>query len=356
MTVEQELVELQQAHRELLDVNAGLRRVVSALMDASEARQAGHAQGTSFRLFGQSLTLQHLVDSKTQALTRALDELGQTQAMLLHAQKLEAVGQLAAGVAHEINTPMQYVGDNLRFLQKAFSKVLGMAAALEEMAEDPRIDPATRGAVQAHLSAAKLAFIRKRAPRSFEQAIEGVGVVTRIVSAMKAFSHPGTEERVPTQVNALVETTQTICRNEWKYVADLELSLAADLPDVLTHPSEINQVLLNLIVNAAHAIGESRDVAAEGKGTIDVSTRRTPHGVTVRVADNGSGMPDHVLARIFEPFFTTKEVGKGTGQGLAICHQIVTQHGGTIHVESEPGEGTAFELCLPLSEAEEQVA
>ncbi|MFK7989408.1 MAG: sensor histidine kinase [Sandaracinaceae bacterium] len=343
----------EETKKSLTRENAALRRTVDALMDATEARQAGTSLGTSYRLFGENLSLQHLVDTKTVALRQTLEELGQAQAQLLHAQKLEAVGQLAAGVAHEINTPMQYIGDNLQFLRKAFGRVVGLSDALEEIVANAEAGDPVADLVRAAVKRSKVAVIKERAPRSIEQALDGVKTVSRIVSAMKEFSHPGTEEMVPVQLNQVVETTTTVCRNEWKYVAELELDLAADLPQVIAHGNELNQVLLNLVVNAAHAIGGFRDVAADGKGSIRVSTRCRGQSIYLTVVDTGGGMPPQVVERIFEPFFTTKEVGRGTGQGLAICHQIVRNHNGTITVETEPGVGTTFEVCIPAIAAAE---
>lgn len=333
--------------------NEALQRTVESLMGVAEARQAGKVGGTSFRLFGEQLTLQHVVDQKTLALRKTLDELGQTQAQLLHAQKMEATGQLAAGVAHEINTPMQYIGDNLHFLRKALRRMLGFAEEVETIAADDSTDADTSGRLRSALSRSKLRALQERTSKSVEDALEGVESVSRIVSAMKAFSHPGTDERTPTQLNRLIETTTTVCRTEWKYVAELVLELDPSLPLVLAHGNELNQVLLNLVVNAAHAIGESRNVESEGKGVITISTAREGEYSVIRVADTGCGMPPNVVRRIFEPFFTTKEVGRGTGQGLAISHQIVSQHGGTVSVDTAPGTGTCFEIRLPSLTSEE---
>lgn len=165
---------------------------------------------------------------------------------------------------------------------------------------------------------------------------------------MKDFSHPG-DEMESVDVNAAIESTVTVARNEWKYVAELELKLDPDLPRVVCVPSAINQVILNLVVNAAHAIGDKIRDQRDEKGRIRISTGVRGNQVRIEVSDTGCGMPKHVRDRAFDPFFTTKEVGKGTGQGLAIAHSVITErHSGTIKVSSEPDQGTTFTIRLPI--------
>ncbi len=194
---------------------------------------------------------------------------------------------------------------------------------------------------------ADLPFLRDEIPRAIDQSLEGLARVTRIVRAMKDFSHPGTDNMVDVDLNRSIESTVTVSRNEWKYVADLVLELDPALPQVLCHPSEINQALLNLIINAAHAIGDAIH-GSEGKGTITISTTHADGIVEIRVRDTGTGIPEHVRSRIFDPFFTTKSVGKGTGQGLAIVHNVVVErHKGTVAFETELGHGSVFILRVP---------
>ena len=170
--------------------------------------------------------------------------------------------------------------------------------------------------------------------------------MARIVLAMKEFSHPGDREKSQVDLNRAIENTLAVSKNEWKHVAEIRRDLDDELPPVLCLPGEMNQVLLNLVVNAAHAIEATR---ASGKGHIDIATRRHGGAVTISVADNGTGMSEQVRERIFDPFFTTKGVGKGTGQGLAICRDVVvTKHGGRIAVDTEPGRGTTFTITLPI--------
>ncbi|MGB0678688.1 MAG: sensor histidine kinase [Polyangiales bacterium] len=315
-----------------------------------EGQQAIWDAGASgYRAFQQTIALERVVEHKTRALEEKVRELGEAQAQLLHAQKLEAVGQLAAGIAHEINTPMQYIGDNTRFLKKAFDKILALVETLLQMRDtnDVNEDPNTSAALHEAMRAARIDFIRERVPRALTQSIEGVEAVSRIVAAMKEFSHPGAEQKQPVDLNHLLETTKTVSRNEWKYVATVELDFEAHLPSVPGLASELNQVFLNLIVNAAHAISDTHQ--DEGTtGIITLRTRSSAHEVEVHITDSGCGIPPAIQARIFDPFFTTKEVGKGTGQGLAIARSIIVdKHQGCIEVTSTPGQGTTFLIRLP---------
>jgi signal transduction histidine kinase len=183
-------------------------------------------------------------------------------------------------------------------------------------------------------------------PASMRQSLEGVGQVARIVRAMKEFSHPGQREKTAADINRALENTITVCRNEWKHVAMVATDLDPNLPEVECMVGELNQVFLNLIINASHAIVEAN---RSGDGRIDVSTRRDGAWIEIRVADNGAGIPDDARPKIFEPFFTTKEVGRGTGQGLAVTYDvIVNKHGGKIDVESRVGEGTCFVIRIPI--------
>ncbi|BDU73898.1 PAS domain S-box protein [Mesoterricola silvestris] len=270
------------------------------------------------------------------------------EVQLRHAQKLEAIGQLAAGIAHEINTPTQYIGDNTRFLAEAFQDLLRVVEAQEEAL------PAPPGHLAELLEEVDLPYLKEEIPRALDQSAEGIARVTRIVKAMKDFSHPGSEDPLEVDLNRSIESTITVSRNEWKYVADLVLDLDPDLPPVLCYPNEINQAVLNLVVNAAHAIGEAQGGDSEAKGTITVSTALEAGMAVIRVRDTGAGIPEHVRPRIFDPFFTTKEVGKGTGQGLAIVHTVVVErHRGSVAFETETGAGSVFTLRIPVAPAPE---
>ena len=269
------------------------------------------------------------------------------------AQKLESVGRLAAGIAHEINTPTQYVGDNIEFLQIAYESIvrlLGMLRQVVAAAAVGRVAPQLVAEAQKVIAAANLEYLMTQIPRAIEQSIEGIERISSIVQAMKEFSHPGTAEKTFADLNHCIRSTVTVSRNEWKYVADLETDLDGSLPQVLCLPGDLNQAILNMIVNAAHAIGDVVGDSAERKGRITVSTRQDGAWAEVRIADTGAGIPEEIRDRIFDPFFTTKEVGRGTGQGLAIARNvIVDKHGGTILVASEVGKGTTFTIRLLIT-------
>ncbi len=271
------------------------------------------------------------------------------------AQKLESIGQLAAGIAHEINTPTQYIGDNVRFLEASYGDLKEMyeqyeklLLALKNNASTPELVAETDACVRR----VDPRFLMGEIPRAIAQTLEGVNRVSKIVRAMKDFSHPGTEEKTPININRALETTLTVAGNEWKYVAQIKTEFDPDLPLVPCLPGEFNQVLLNLVVNAAHAIGDITGKETKDKGLITVSTRRDGDWVEVRIRDTGCGIPEKIRHKIFDPFFTTKPVGKGTGQGLAMAHTaIVDRHLGTLTFETEVGVGTVFIIRLPLHPA-----
>jgi signal transduction histidine kinase len=274
--------------------------------------------------------------------------------MQLHqAQKLESIGQLAAGIAHEINTPMQYVGDNTQFLRKATGALVAFHQRACEMIARHSHGEAGARLVQEFEEVAKSAridFLAREIPRAIEQSLEGISRVSQIVRSMKEFSHPGLEEKTPTDLNHAIENTVTVARNEWKYVAELETALDLSLPLVPLLIGDFNQVILNLIINSAHAIADVIGDASQEKGLINISTQQDGDSVVIRVSDTGGGIPEKVRGQIFDPFFTTKAVGKGTGQGLAIAHAaIVKRHGGTITFDTEMGRGTTFVIRLPLN-------
>lgn len=273
---------------------------------------------------------------------------------LAQAQKLESIGHLAAGIAHEINTPIQYVSDNLRFLEVSFGKLDEMLSAYDRLLgpiESGPACPAAVSGIHALAVATRLSYLRSEIPQSIEDSLEGVSRVAEIVRAIKDFSHPGPLEKAATDLNRAIESTVLVSRNEWRYVADVETDLDPNLPLTRCVAGEFNQVMLNLIVNAAHAIADVVSGQAGTKGIIRVGTRRDGDWVEIRVMDTGTGIPVEVRPNIFSPFFTTKAVGKGTGQGLSIAYTaIVQKHGGTIGFETELGVGTTFIVRLPIGE------
>jgi PAS domain S-box-containing protein len=270
---------------------------------------------------------------------------------LLQAQKLESVGQLAAGIAHEINTPTQYIGDNIRFLKKSFAKlttVLSIYGRLWKETCSDTVTSTSKGEMAAALQKTDVEFLVEEIPKSINDALEGVTRVSSLVSAMKEFSHPGTKEKVALDLNHAIQSTITVAQNEWKYVAEMETNFEPTLPLVSCMPGEFNQVILNLIVNAAHAIGDRSTERNGEKGKITVETARISTGVEIRIGDTGGGIPMQARTKIFDPFFTTKEIGKGTGQGLAIARSIIVdKHNGSIEFETVLGEGTTFIIRLP---------
>jgi len=274
------------------------------------------------------------------------------ESQLAQAQKLEAIGQLAAGIAHEINTPIQYVGDNTRFLKEAFasmSLILNQSNELIQLfRKGENLDQALE-CLEMHSHEADLDFMQAEIPTAIEQTLQGIDKVSAIVRSMKDFSHPGGEEKVPVDLNNALSSTGTISRNEWKYVADLEFSFEENLPMVPCLPGEMNQVFLNIIVNAAHAIAEVVNEEDNKKGKITVVTQSKDNEVEIRIADTGKGIPAKIRPFIFDPFYTTKGVGKGTGQGLALAHStVVEKHGGDLTFETELGRGTTFIIRLPM--------
>ncbi len=273
---------------------------------------------------------------------------------LSQAQKLESIGQLAAGIAHEINTPTQYIGDNTRFLQQSFKDLqtlLDKYSCLLSECKQGHVMPELIADIEAAVKAADVEYLQEEVPRAIQQALEGVERVATIVGAMKEFSHPGTKEKVATDINKAIESTVTVARNEWKYVAELITDLAPDLPLVPCFVGDFNQVILNILINAAHAIVDAKGKDGADKGMIRISTHRrgVDDWVEIRISDNGTGIPEAIRRKVFDPFFTTKQVGKGTGQGLAISHDVVVKkHGGKISFETEMGKGTTFVIQLPV--------
>lgn len=278
----------------------------------------------------------------------------QLEIQLAQAQKLESIGQLAAGIAHEINTPIQYVGDNTRFLQDAIGNLLRLGVACDRYIvhlDDVELGAESLAAMKRIRNEVDIDYLQLETPKAIEQSLEGVTRVSSIVRAMKEFSHPGVEGKAATDINHGIHNTTLVSKNEWKFVADLVEDFDPGLPPVSCIAGEINQVVLNLIVNAAHAIADVTREPTGQKGTIRIRTRRENDWVRIEVQDTGSGIPESARPHIFNLFYTTKPVGKGTGQGLAFAYaSVVQKHSGTIAFETEVGVGTTFIIRLPLSE------
>jgi signal transduction histidine kinase len=268
-------------------------------------------------------------------LDESLRKLHQVDQELRHAQKLEAIGKLAGGIAHEINTPIQFIGDNVRFLGTSFS-------TLEKLATGRRQTNGQvggRGAVDEEVE-----FLVEEVPRAIRETLEGVERVATIVGAMKAFGHPGDGQQADVDLNEALRNAVTVARSELRAVAEVDFELG-DLPLVRCFPADLNQVLLNLIVNAAHAVAET------GRpGRLGLATRVEGDEVVVAISDTGVGIPEEIRDRVFEPFFTTKAVGEGTGQGLSLVWTLVVErHHGTVSFTSQRDVGTTFTIRLPLA-------
>lgn len=280
-----------------------------------------------------------------------ITERKQKQAQESQARKLQAVGQLAAGIAHEINTPIQFVGDNTRFLRDAFADLATLLQQYNRLREMWRTGQPVESAlrcideIQEEID---LEYLLEEIPQAIDQTLDGVQRVAKIVQAMKDFSHPDVRGKQMADLNRALESTLTIAHNELKYVADVETNLDPDLPLVACQVDDINQVFLNLLINARDAIADVVGDGHNGKGKITVTSRREGNEVVIAISDTGTGIPKEIRDRIFDPFFTTKEVGKGTGQGLSIAYSVVEKHGGSLTFETEMGKGSTFFIRLPI--------
>ncbi|GGB58447.1 hypothetical protein GCM10011316_33150 [Roseibium aquae] len=270
---------------------------------------------------------------------------------LAQAQKLEALGTLASGVAHEINTPIQYIGDNTRFLKDVLHGLSEMLATYDRAlttSESAAGLQALRDEIAVKKQDLDLEFLLEEAPLAFDHALHGLDQVASIVRAIREFSHPGESEFAPVDLNSIIETTLSVSRNAWKQHARIEQNLAADLPTIPGIPGDLHQMMLNLVSNATDAIAERNPA---GGGVIGITTRLIGGEVEIAISDNGCGIDPEHHSRVFDPFFTTKPPGKGTGQGLAIVYRIVqSTHNGRLTLESKPGAGTTFRLRFPVSE------
>ncbi len=280
------------------------------------------------------------------------------QVQLAQSQKLEAIGRLAAGVAHEINTPAQFVRDNLDFL-KSGAETLQYSAKLHQelltAVANGTADGSLAAAQKEALATLDLDFVLAEVGKAASEGLEGVGRIATIVHALKEFSHPGGGSIGKIDLRRAIESTVTVARNEWKYVAQVETYTEPDLPTIDGYAGELNQVFLNLLVNAAHAIAEKTHGASDDPGRIQIRARRDGDCVEIRFEDDGAGIPEAIRCKMFEPFFTTKPMGKGTGQGLALARSVIVgKHKGSIEFESKVGEGTVFILRVPVVAALEE--
>jgi two-component system, NtrC family, sensor kinase len=285
------------------------------------------------------------------ATIRDITQRKRLEAELRLSQKLEAVGRLAAGIAHEINTPIQFIGDNQRYFRSAFDDLMWVCRTYRDALAQTGASPEILAGVAAVEEKADLAFLEREVPTALESSIDGVTRVATIVRAMRAFAHPDSAKPVAADLNGALSSTLTVARNELKYVAEVTTRFE-ELPPVTCYLGDLNQVFLNLFVNAAHAIAEASTGTGERGGqlgTLEVATRVDGEDVVVEVKDSGSGIPSEIRDHVFDPFFTTKGVGKGTGQGLSMARAVVDRHNGSLTFDSVVGQGTTFYVRLPIA-------
>ena len=277
------------------------------------------------------------------------------ESQLTQAQKLESIGSLAAGIAHEINTPTQFVGDNIHFLEGAFQDIQTMLNKYDQLLEASKKEKVSDELIKeidGVAEEADMEFLSGEIPKAIRSSLKGVGRVTTIVKAMKDFSHPGSKEKSLVDINRMIESTVTISRNEWKYVSEMVTNFDPSLGLVPCYPDEFNQVILNLITNASHAIGKVVTEGVQDKGTITIETRKENDKALISISDTGTGIPNSIKDKIFDHFFTTKEVGRGTGQGLSISRTIIVEkHKGSLSFDTQEGKGTTFFIRLPLDKS-----
>ncbi len=331
---------------------AAAQKTIDALMRRVEEKVSSGE--SAFAVLEQNIALERVVSEKTRELVaqrhelqEALSSLKKAQSELMQAQKLESVGRLASGIAHEINTPIQFVNDSIHFVRDAFHDVAALVEKYRRLRACAQADPAMLADLDQTEQSADVDYLMENIPKALERSVEGLGRVATLVRSMKEFAHPDQRQKAPADLNRALATTLIIARNEYKYVAEVE-SDYGELPLVPCHVGELNQVFLNIIVNAAHAI-ESATKGTERQGRIRLETRHEGASVRISISDTGTGIPREIQDQIFDPFFTTKEVGKGTGQGLSIARSVVVdKHGGTLSFDSELGRGSTFHIRLPL--------
>jgi len=343
------LVEMQRGSNRVAQGDFNFKLDESGRDELSETAKAFNNMSSKLNSLVEAL--KHTNMGLDEQLMVAENDLQRAQSQLIQASKMESLGTLAGGIAHEINTPAQFIGDNLRFLDDAFRDMNELIISYENLY-------ATTQSSQLHSK--ELENIKDLADRidvndlkeeigsAISESLDGIERVSRIILSMKDFSHPSTKEKGHVDIHDVIGTSITISRNEWKYVADIKTDLDDDLPLVSCFSGDLSQVLVNIIVNAAHAI---KEMDQDKYGVITISTRHDHNWAEIRIKDTGPGIPENIKDRIFDPFFTTKGVGQGTGQGLAISFDIITnKHGGQIRAENNDGEGTTFILKLPLDD------
>ena len=296
------------------------------------------------------------VETDVSPIYEAQEKVLQLERELMQSQKMEALGTLAGGIAHEINTPIQYIGDNLRFLEESTRDLLAVLDVYKNLSGEAKAQNVLIDQVEVCenvIEEKDVEFLREEAIQAAEQSIDGVKQVSDIVLAMKEFSHPVHKDAAPVDLNRVLERSSVVCKSEWRQAAELIFDIDESLPVITGHEGALNQVVLNLIVNAAHAI----QYKGPEMGTITLRTQHDGESVRLEVEDSGTGIPENIRDRIFEPFFTTKDVGRGTGQGLTLVHDIVVnKHGGWLGLDSSVGIGTTVIVKLPIKKQDLEAA
>lgn len=294
---------------------------------------------------------------------KTLIEMKKLQNMLQKERRLEALGSIASGIAHEINTPLQFIGTNLEFIKEVFSILEQSISTCDDIPCTGCTSEESANKIRSlvmELTADRMTALRREVPNCLAEAVEGIQRMKRIITAMNVFSRTGCAQKTFYDVNRAVRDALTITRHEWKHIATTEINLDDNMPLVPCYPEELSHCLLNLLVNSVHAIEDAKHTCSNGsKGVITVNTQQTAECVEIRIGDSGVGIPQSIQHRVFEPFFTTKGVGRGSGQGLSTVYQMVVKHmGGNVTFESHENQGTVFKIALPLHaiETEHEVA
>lgn len=334
-------------------------KTINVLIKRHEQRDA--TSSSAHAVFEQNIALERVVANRTRMLAtqhakleKAMEQLVMTQAHLVHAQKLESIGILAAGVAHELNTPAQYVYDNMHFLREGFEEFITFIRRLQRLVNEPppeakEVSSNCFDQLRMVAQEIDIDYLCQEIPCALSETMEGISQISHIVQAMKRFSHPGSDEKEKVDINQAMRDALSVSKNSWKEVATLDLQLDPMMPGVFCNIGDIKQVLLNIIINAVHAMTDAYH-QRKVLGTMTITSSHSDGMVVLSITDTGLGIPDEIANRIFDPFFTTKKVGYGTGQGLAISRDIImNKHGGELSFISEVNVGTTFFIRLPCS-------
>lgn len=330
--------------------DASLQKIVGKTFTAQGVKSDGSVFPIEVNFSRMSLmSLNQIVFN---CVARDITERVQLEEQLRQAQKLESIGQLSAGIAHEINTPTQYVSDNAVFLKTAFDSCVQIISSVKTLLDKDASDISKKelDEIRSAFIEHDMDFVLSEIPPAISQSIEGLERIKNIVGAMKSFSHSDQGEMSAVDLVEAIDSTITVSRSEWRYLANLSTDYATDIPKIMCHRDEFNQVILNLIVNAAHAIEQKYGKDSEQLGNIKITVKKISDNIQVAISDDGIGMNQLTKTRIFDPFFTTKSVGKGTGQGLSMAYSIIVEkHKGKIKVESEENVGSTFTVVIPIS-------